>query len=358
MGQHRAVLRLLGSPLLSAAAAALAAHPEGEVARALLAEPDAVPAAEAPLFAAWDEKALLYSYADQSADRFAVAVTAWAQAAGSAANPSVIVNDVTFEACARGAAATEPPVPVVSPLQALQLEHDAIGLAGPNPSPDQIQDYQCFAGTMIDDPLLAPLLVAETLEQPGTTFRTNQGGEASVGNVTRVLASDIAAMAPNTSIGAAHPVSVGGSSEKVDEVMKQKLENFRRELRRGGGAFVAELRERLLALVAEFPELLLGLLGVRAYFDFDFVAHERQAFVAARDSAKMKPFRTASRSTPESSTTPPGPPRAFAVWSLGATAGSRCWATTSVSGPCNAASTATAPASRLPVCRSTPTWSS
>ena len=34
----------------------------------------------------------------------------------------------------------------------------------------------------------------ETLEQPGTTFRTNQGGEASVGNVTRVLASDIAAI--------------------------------------------------------------------------------------------------------------------------------------------------------------------
>ena len=101
---------------------------------------------------------------DNSADRFAVAITAWAQAAGSTANPSIIVNDVTFEACARGAAATEPPLPVVSPLQALQLEHEAIGLAGPDPSPDQVQDYQCLAGTMIDDPLLAPLLVAETLD--------------------------------------------------------------------------------------------------------------------------------------------------------------------------------------------------
>ena len=37
--------------------------------------PIAVPAAEAPLFAAWDEKALLYSYADQEADRFAVGET-------------------------------------------------------------------------------------------------------------------------------------------------------------------------------------------------------------------------------------------------------------------------------------------
>ena len=34
--------------------------------------PIAVPAAEAPLFRAWDEKALLYAYADQSADRFTV----------------------------------------------------------------------------------------------------------------------------------------------------------------------------------------------------------------------------------------------------------------------------------------------
>ncbi len=34
--------------------------------------PIAVPAAEAPLFAAWDEKALLYAYADQAADRFTV----------------------------------------------------------------------------------------------------------------------------------------------------------------------------------------------------------------------------------------------------------------------------------------------
>jgi len=34
--------------------------------------PIAVPAAEAPLFRAWDEKALLYGYADQRVDRFDV----------------------------------------------------------------------------------------------------------------------------------------------------------------------------------------------------------------------------------------------------------------------------------------------
>ena len=42
------------------------------------------------------------------------------------------------------------------------------------------------------------------------------------------MAADVAAMAPATSIGAAHPVSIGGggNAEKMDDTMKQKLENF------------------------------------------------------------------------------------------------------------------------------------
>jgi membrane-bound serine protease (ClpP class) len=41
------------------------------------------------------------------------------------------------------------------------------------------------------------------------------------------MAADIAAMAPHTRIGAAHPVSLGlgGEPEKTDEVMKKKIEN-------------------------------------------------------------------------------------------------------------------------------------
>src|ERR1044072_3057243 len=44
------------------------------------------------------------------------------------------------------------------------------------------------------------------------------------------LAASVAARAPATAIGAAHPVSIGGfpsgGEEKPDETMKQKLENF------------------------------------------------------------------------------------------------------------------------------------
>jgi membrane-bound serine protease (ClpP class) len=40
------------------------------------------------------------------------------------------------------------------------------------------------------------------------------------------MAADVAVMSPTTSIGAAHPVGIGAGSEKIDDTMKQKLENF------------------------------------------------------------------------------------------------------------------------------------
>lgn len=63
---------------------------------------------------------------------------------------------------------------------------------------------------------------------PVVVYVAPSGANATSAGCFITLASDIAAMAPNTSIGAAHPVSIGtsGSAEKVDDVMKQKLENF------------------------------------------------------------------------------------------------------------------------------------
>lgn len=63
---------------------------------------------------------------------------------------------------------------------------------------------------------------------PIVIYVAPDGATATSAGCFITLAADIAAMAPNTSIGAAHVVTIGGGGEepKMDEVMKQKLENF------------------------------------------------------------------------------------------------------------------------------------
>src|SRR5258706_565542 len=64
-------------------------------------------------------------------------------------------------------------------------------------------------------------------KKPVVIYVAPSGATATSAGCFITLAADVAAMAPNTSIGAAHPVSLGGGGgEKPDEVMKQKLENF------------------------------------------------------------------------------------------------------------------------------------
>lgn len=63
---------------------------------------------------------------------------------------------------------------------------------------------------------------------PTVVYVSPSGASAGSAGVFITLAADVAAMAPNTTIGAAHPVEIGtgGNVEKTDNVMKQKLENY------------------------------------------------------------------------------------------------------------------------------------
>jgi membrane-bound serine protease (ClpP class) len=67
-----------------------------------------------------------------------------------------------------------------------------------------------------------------TAKLPTVVYVAPSGASAGSAGVFITLAADVAAMAPNTSIGAAHPVELGatGDEEKTDDVMKKKLENY------------------------------------------------------------------------------------------------------------------------------------
>jgi len=63
---------------------------------------------------------------------------------------------------------------------------------------------------------------------PVVVYVAPEGANAGSAGCFITLAAHVAAMAPNTSIGAAHPVALSpvGGSQGADDVMKQKLENF------------------------------------------------------------------------------------------------------------------------------------
>src|SRR6202158_627602 len=65
---------------------------------------------------------------------------------------------------------------------------------------------------------------------PVVVYVAPTGATATSAGCFITVAASVAAMAPATTIGAAHPVTLGGfpsgGEEKPDETMKQKLENF------------------------------------------------------------------------------------------------------------------------------------
>lgn len=61
---------------------------------------------------------------------------------------------------------------------------------------------------------------------PTVVYVSPPGAWAGSAGCFITMAADVAAMAPTTTIGAAHPVGIGPGSGKQDDAMKQKLENF------------------------------------------------------------------------------------------------------------------------------------
>jgi membrane-bound serine protease (ClpP class) len=73
---------------------------------------------------------------------------------------------------------------------------------------------------------------------PTVVYVAPEGAWAGSAGCFITIAADVAAMAPSTSIGAAHPVSIGpGGPVKTDDVMKQKMENF-------ASSYIASIAEK------------------------------------------------------------------------------------------------------------------
>jgi membrane-bound serine protease (ClpP class) len=121
---------------------------------------------------------------------------------------------------------------------------------------------------------------------PVVTFVAPSGGRAASAGFFLLEAGDVAAMAPGTATGAAHPVLIGG---QMDPVMKQKVENdaaaYLRGIsaKRGRNSAVAEtavresksftdreaLDQKLVDLVAPDDRRLLAALDGRTVTRFD-----------------------------------------------------------------------------------------
>jgi membrane-bound serine protease (ClpP class) len=95
------------------------------------------------------------------------------------------------------------------------------------------QEAQCLViqldtpgGLLESTKTIVQQLLASPL--PTVVYVAPSGATAASAGCFITLAADVAAMAPTTTIGAAHPVefSPGGGESKLDDTMKQKLENY------------------------------------------------------------------------------------------------------------------------------------
>jgi membrane-bound serine protease (ClpP class) len=121
---------------------------------------------------------------------------------------------------------------------------------------------------------------------PVIIYVTPSGSRAASAGFFILQSADVAAMAPGTNTGAAHPVSIGGG--KMDDVMKQKVENDASALmrsvvsKRGRNVEVAESTVRESKSFTEQEALSQKLI--------DFVAANEQDLFRQIESKSVKRF--------------------------------------------------------------------
>jgi membrane-bound serine protease (ClpP class) len=101
----------------------------------------------------------------------------------------------------------------------------AIDMAGERGDTCLIIQLDTPGGSLDSTKTIVQKFYASTV--PTVVYVAPDGAWAGSAGCFITLAADIAAMAPGTSIGAAHPVSIGaGGEEKTSDVMKEKLEQI------------------------------------------------------------------------------------------------------------------------------------
>lgn len=109
---------------------------------------------------------------------------------------------------------------VINPVTAEYL-HDALAFADANQAQALVVKLDTPGGLdtsmrlIIKDMTNAPI--------PVVVYVSPSGGRAASAGVFITMAAHVAAMAPGTNIGAAHPVAMGGG--EMDKTMKEKIEN-------------------------------------------------------------------------------------------------------------------------------------
>ena len=108
---------------------------------------------------------------------------------------------------------------VINPVTAEYL-HDALAFAETNQAQLLIVKLDTPGGLVTSMQTIVKTIVNAPI--PVAVYVSPSGGRAASAGVFITLAGHVAAMAPGTNIGAAHPVAMGG---EMDNTMKEKAEN-------------------------------------------------------------------------------------------------------------------------------------